>query len=52
MIRLVKGLKADNKIIEEGRCMRECDEKLCFNEKERGRVMKDYMERIMNEEND
>ena len=25
--------------------------KLCFSEKERGKVWKDYMERIMNEEN-
>ena len=26
-------------------------EKLCFSEKERGKVWKDYMDRIMNEEN-
>ena len=26
--------------------------RLCFSEKERGKVWKDYMERIMNEEND
>ena len=32
--------------------MRGSDEKLCFSEKERGKVWKDYMERIMNEEND
>ena len=32
--------------------MRGSDEKLCFSEKERGKVRKDYMERIMNEEND
>ena len=31
--------------------MRESDGKPCFNEKERGNVWKDYMERIMNEEN-
>ena len=31
--------------------MRGSDGKLCFNEKERGKVWKDYMERIMNEEN-
>ena len=36
----------------EGRCMRGSDGKLCFNKKERGKVWKDYMERIMNEEND
>ena len=32
--------------------MRGGDGKLCFSEKERGKVWKDYMERIMNEEND
>ena len=32
--------------------MRESDEKLCFREKERGIVWKDYMEKIMNEEID
>ena len=32
--------------------MRGSDGKLCISEKERGKVWKDYMERIMNEEND
>ena len=32
--------------------MRGSDEKLCFSEKERGKVWKDYMERIMNDENE
>ena len=32
--------------------MRGSDGNLCFSEKERGEVGKDYMERIMNEEND
>ena len=36
----------------EVRCMRGSDCKLCFSEKERGKVWKDYMERILNEEND
>ena len=31
--------------------MRGSDEKLCINEKERGKILKDYMERFMNEEN-
>ena len=31
--------------------MRGSDRKLCFSEKERGKVRKDYMKRIMNEEN-
>ena len=32
--------------------MRGCDGKLCFSEKERDKVLKDYMERIINEENE
>ena len=48
MLRLVKGLKTDSKEVEGGRCMKGNDEKLCFSEKERGNVWKDYMERIMN----
>ena len=52
MFRLVKRLKTDSKESEDGRCMRGNDGKLCFSEKERGKVWKDYMERIMNEEND
>ena len=32
--------------------MGESDGKLCFSEKERGKFWKDYMERIMNDEND
>ena len=32
--------------------MRGSDGKLCFSEKERGKVWKDYMESIMSEEND
>ena len=32
--------------------MRGSDGKLCFIEKERGKVWKGYMERIMNEKND
>ena len=52
MLRLVKGLKTDSNQVEKGRCMRGSDETLCFSEKERGKVWKDYLERIMNEEND
>ena len=32
--------------------MRGSNGKQCFSKKERGKVWKDYMERIMNEEND
>ena len=52
MFRLVKALKIDSKEVNGGMCMRGSDGKLCFREKERGNVWKDYMERIMNEEND
>ena len=52
MFRLVKGLKTDRKKVDLGRCMRGSDGKLCISEKDRGKVWKDYMERIMNEEND
>ena len=49
MLRLVKGLKTDGKEVEGGRGS---DGKPSFSEKERDKVRKDYMERIMNEEND
>ena len=32
--------------------MRGSDAKLCFREKDRGKITKDYLKRIMNEEND
>ena len=51
MLRLAKGLKTGSKAAEGGRCMRRSDGKLCYREKERGNVWKDYAERIMNEEN-
>ena len=47
MFRLVNGLKTDSKEVEGG-----SDGKLCFSEKERGKVWKDYMEGVMNEETD
>ena len=50
MFRLVKGLKFDSKDVEGGRCMKSY-EKQWFSEKERGEVWKDYMEKIMYEEN-
>ena len=52
MFGLVKGLKTDSNEVEGGKCMRGCDGKLYFSEKEGGEVWKDYMERIINEEND
>ena len=50
MLRLVKGVKTCSK--GGGRCMRVSDGKLCLSDKERGKVWKDDMERIMNDEND
>ena len=50
MFRLVRALKIDE--VEEKRCVRGSDGKLCFSEKERGKVWKDYMERIMRKENE
>ena len=52
MFRLAKGLMTDSKEVEGGRCMSGSDGKLCFSEKERCKVWKDYVERIVNEEND
>ena len=45
-------MKTDSKEVEGGRCMRGRDGKVYFSEKERGKVWKNYIERIMNEEND
>ena len=51
MFSLVKGLKTDSNEVEGGRCMRGSDGKLCFNEKERGKVWKYYVKRILNDKN-
>ena len=52
MFRLVKGLKTDSKEVEGGRCMRGSDGKLCFSEEDSNKFWKDYIEWIINEEND
>ena len=52
MFRLVKGLKTDSEEVEGGRCMRGSDGKLRFSVKEKGKVWMNYLERIMNEENE
>ena len=51
IFRQVKGQKNDSKEVECGRRMRGSDGKLCFSEKERGKLWKDYKKRIMNEQN-
>ena len=52
MFRLGNGLIVDSKVVEVGRCMKVSDRNLCFSEEERGKIWKDYMERILNEESD
>ena len=52
MFRLVKGLNTDSKEVEGGGCMRGSDGRQSSCERERGKVWKDYMERIINDEND
>ena len=50
MLRLVKQLKTYSKEFAGERCMRS-DRNPRFSEMERGKVLKDYMKRITNEEN-
>ena len=45
----VKGLMTDSKEVVGGRCMKGSVGKLCLGEKERGKVLKDYMERTISE---
>ena len=52
VFKLVKSIKKDGKDVEEGRCIRGSNGRLNFSEKDRGRVWKGHMERIMNEENE
>ena len=52
MLRLGKELKTDSNEVNGGRRMRGSHERLCFSDKERGKALKGYMEKIMNEEND
>ena len=52
VFKLVKSMKKDGKDNEGGRCMRGSDGRLNFSKKDRGRVWKEHMERIVNEENE
>ena len=52
VFKLVKLVKKGGKDVEGGRCMRGIDGRLSFSEKDRGKVWKEHMERIMNEENE
>ena len=48
---IVNGLQIDSREVEGGRCMIGNDIKLCFSEQERGKIWKNYLARIINEEN-
>ena len=50
--KLVKSMKKNGKDVEGGRCMRGSEGRLSFSEKDREKVWKEHMERIMNEENE
>lgn len=52
VFKLVKSMKKEGKDVEGGRCMRGSDGRLNFSEKDRGRVWKEQMGRIINEENE
>ena len=51
MFRVEKGVMIDSKEVERGRCMRGSDGKLCISENDRSRAYKDYIERMMSDEN-
>ena len=52
IFKLVKRLKKDGKDVEGGRCLRGKDGRLGFTENQQKKIWKDYMENIMNIEND
>ena len=52
VFKLVKSMKKDGKDIEGGRYIKGSDGRLNFNEKDKGKVWKEHMERILNEENE
>ena len=52
VFKLVKSVEKDGKDVEGGRCMRGSHGRLSFSEKNRGKVWKEHMERIINEENE
>ena len=52
VFKLLKSMKKDGKDVERGRCMRGSEGRLSFSEKDREKVWKEHLERIMNEENE
>ena len=49
---MMKSVKKDGRDVEGRRCLRGSDGKLNFSGEDRGRVWKEHMERIINEENE
>ena len=52
VFKLVKFMRKDGKDINGGGCMKDKDGKLVVSEKDRGKLWKDHMEKIMNVENE
>ena len=52
VFRLVKFMRRDGKDINGGGCMKDKDGRLVVNEKDRGKLWEDHMEKIMNMENE
>ena len=52
VFKLVKSMKNDGKYVEGGKCMRGSDGRLTFSEKDTGKVWKEHIKRMMNEENE
>ena len=48
----LKRMKKEGKDVEGGRCLRGGDERLGFIEEDRAKIWKEYMKKIMNEENE
>ena len=52
VVKLVKFMRRDGKGINGGGCMKDKDGRLVVSEKDRGKLWKDHMEKIMNVENE
>ena len=52
MFKLVESMKKNEKDVEGGRCIRDNDGTLNFSEKDRGKVWKEHIKKIMNEGNE
>ena len=52
VFKLVKFMRKEKRVIEEGGCMKDKDGKLVVSEKDRGKLWKEHMAKIMNTENE